>query len=109
MCAIVFQSKSSHFKEFKVHVAFFHDLMAYNAIDSGQVDLQTQQGYSKYGPVAFTSLINEFKTHRCGFDFYYWYKFVQSVIMMIDDVSFPVASIIIPSKYSSIFSYKMFM
>ena len=44
-------------------------LMAYDAIDSGQVDQQTQQGYSKYGPVALTRLINEFKTHQCAFNF----------------------------------------
>jgi hypothetical protein len=52
--------------------------MAYCAIDSGQVDQQTQQGFSKYGPVALTQLINEFKTHRCAFDF--GYKFVWSVM-----------------------------
>ena len=53
-------------------------LMAYDAIDSGQVDQQTQQGYSKYGPVALTRLINEFKTHQCAFDFDN--KFVWSVM-----------------------------
>jgi len=53
-------------------------LMAYHAIDSGQVDQQTQQGYSKYGPVALTRLINEFKTHQCAFHFDY--KFVRSVM-----------------------------
>ena len=53
-------------------------LMAYHAIDFSQVDQQTQQGYSKYGPVALTRLINEFKTHRCAFDFDY--KFVRSVM-----------------------------
>jgi len=53
-------------------------LMVYHdAIVSVQVDQQTQQGYSKYGPVALTRLINEFKRHRCAFDFDY--KFVQSV------------------------------
>jgi hypothetical protein len=31
------------------------------------------------------------------------------VIMMIDDVAFPVASILIPSTYSSILSYELFM
>ena len=53
-------------------------LMAYHAIDFSQVDQQTQQGYSKYGPVALTRLINEFKTHRCAFDFDY--KFIWSVM-----------------------------
>jgi len=50
----------------------------HDAIVSVQVDQQTQQGYSKYGPVALTRLINEFKTHRCAFDFDY--KFIWSVM-----------------------------
>ena len=52
-----------------------------------------KQGYSKYGPVALTRLINEFKTHRCAFDFDY--KFVRSV--MIDGLECPVASILLPT------------
>ena len=46
-------------KKSKFMWLFCHEHMAYDAFDSGQVDLQTQQGYSKYGPVAFTSLIND--------------------------------------------------
>ena len=54
--AIVFQSRSSQFEEYE----------SSHVIHSGQVE-QTQQGYTKYGPVAFTWLINEIKTHLCAF------------------------------------------
>ena len=47
-------------------------------IDSGWVDQHTQQGYSKFGPVTLTWLIDEFKTHRCAFDYYC--KFVRGVM-----------------------------
>jgi hypothetical protein len=43
--------------------------MAYDAIDSGQVVAQTCHECLKYGPVAVDKLINNFKTHRCAFDF----------------------------------------
>ena len=46
-------------------------LMAYHAIDSGQVDAQTQHNCLKYGPVAVDKLIHKVKTHRCAFDFDY--------------------------------------
>jgi hypothetical protein len=46
-------------------------LMAYHAVDSGQVDEQTQNDCLKYGPVAVEKLIYNFKTHRCAFDFDY--------------------------------------
>ena len=80
-CAIVFQSKSSQLEHESLHgVLISTTIMAsYDAIiDSGWVDQQTQQGYSKYGLVALTWLIDEFKTHRCAFDFDY--KFVRGVM-----------------------------
>jgi hypothetical protein len=49
--------------------------MAYHAIDSGQVDAQSRHDCLKYGPVAVDKLINNFKTHRCAFDFDY--KFIM--------------------------------
>ena len=50
-------------------------LMAYHAVDTGQVDRQTRQhDCLKFGPVAVDKLINNFKTHRCAFDFDY--KFI---------------------------------
>ena len=52
-------------------------LMAYHAIDTQQVDKQTQSDCTTYGPVALTKLIGLFKTHRCAFDFDY--KFIMSV------------------------------
>ena len=52
-------------------------LMAYHAIDTQQVDKQTQSDCTTHGPVALTKLIGQFKTHRCAFDFDY--KFVMSV------------------------------
>ncbi|KAI2509347.1 hypothetical protein MHU86_5100 [Fragilaria crotonensis] len=53
-------------------------LMAYHAIDSGQVDAQTRHDCLKYGPVAVDKLINNFKTHRCAFDFDY--KFIMEAM-----------------------------
>ena len=51
-------------------------MMAYHAVDTGQVDPQTQQDWLKFGPVAVDKLINNFKTHpRCAFDFDY--KFIM--------------------------------
>jgi hypothetical protein len=50
-------------------------LMAYHAIDSGQVDAQTHHDCLKYGPVAVDKLTNNFKTHRCALDFDY--KFIM--------------------------------
>jgi hypothetical protein len=44
-------------------------LIAYHAIDSGQVSAEIQQDCSKYGPVALEKLLREFKTHRCVMDF----------------------------------------
>ena len=44
-------------------------LMAYYAVDTGQVDQQTQHECTKHGPVALDKLIGNFKTHRCAFDF----------------------------------------
>ena len=43
--------------------------MAYHAIDTHQVDDQTQHDCETHGPVALTKLIGQFKTHRCAFDF----------------------------------------
>ena len=77
VCAIVvFQSKLSQFEEYESS----HGVLVSTYWLSGQVDQETQQeGYSKYGPpVASTRLINEFKTHRCAFDFDC--KFVRSVM-----------------------------
>ena len=51
-------------------------LMAYHAIDTKQVDEQTQHDSKMHGPVALTKVIGEFKTHRCAFDFDH--KFVMS-------------------------------
>jgi hypothetical protein len=51
-------------------------LVAYHAIDTGQVNEATQVACSKYGPVAMEKLIGQFKTHRCAMDFDY--KFVMS-------------------------------
>jgi hypothetical protein len=50
-------------------------LMAYHAIDTLQVDEQTQHDCTTHGPVALTKLIGQFKTHRCAFDFDY--KFIM--------------------------------
>jgi hypothetical protein len=50
-------------------------LMAYHAIDTHQVDEQTQHDCTTHGPVALTKLIGQFKTHRCAFDFDY--KFIM--------------------------------
>lgn len=44
-------------------------LMVYYAVDTGQVDQQTQHECTKHGPVALDKLIGNFKTHRCAFDF----------------------------------------
>jgi hypothetical protein len=52
-------------------------LMAYHAIDTHQVDQQTQIDCTEYGPVAVMKLIGDFKTHRSAFDFDY--KFVMSI------------------------------
>ncbi|KAI2513328.1 hypothetical protein MHU86_1099 [Fragilaria crotonensis] len=51
-------------------------MMAYHAIDTKQVDEQTQHHGKMHGPVALTKVIGEFKTHRCAFDFDH--KFVMS-------------------------------
>ena len=48
-------------------------LMAYHAVDTGQVDLLTQHDCSKYGPVAIDKLIGNFKTRRCAFDCNYMF------------------------------------
>ncbi len=51
-------------------------LIAYHhAVDTGQVDPQTHNDCLKFGPVAVDKLINNFKTHRCAFDFDY--KFIM--------------------------------
>jgi hypothetical protein len=50
-------------------------MMAYHAVDTGQVDPQTHNDCLKFGPVAVDKLINNFKTHRCAFDFDY--KFIM--------------------------------
>ena len=52
-------------------------LMAYHAVDTGQVDRQTQHDCLKFGPVAVDKLINNFKTHHCAFGFDY--KFIMEV------------------------------
>ena len=51
-------------------------LLAYHAINSGQVSAEIQQDCSKYGPVALEKLLREFKTHRCVMDFDF--KFVMN-------------------------------
>ena len=51
-------------------------MMAYYAIDTQQVDEQTQHDCAIFGPVALTKLIGDFKTHRCVFDFDY--RFIMS-------------------------------
>ena len=51
-------------------------LIAYHAVDSGQVSAETQQDCSNYGPVALEKLLGQFKAHRCAMDFDY--KFVMS-------------------------------
>ena len=51
-------------------------LIAYHAIDSGQLSAETQQDCTKYGPVALEKLLGQFRTHRCAMDFDY--KFVMS-------------------------------
>jgi hypothetical protein len=51
-------------------------MMAYHAIDTKQVDEQTQHDCKMHGPVALTKVIGEFKTHCCAFDFDH--KFVMS-------------------------------
>jgi hypothetical protein len=51
-------------------------LLAYHAIDSGQVSAEIQQDCAKYGPVALEKLLREFKTHRCVMDFDF--KFVMN-------------------------------
>jgi hypothetical protein len=44
-------------------------LLAYHAIDIGQVSAEVQQDCSKYGPVALEKLLQEFRTHRYVMDF----------------------------------------
>ena len=46
-------------------------LMAYHAIDTKQVDEETQHDCATHGPVALTKMIGRFKTHRNAFDFDY--------------------------------------
>ena len=50
-------------------------LMAYHAIDSGQVDDQTQHDCKMYGPVAVDKVIQNFKTLRSALNFDY--KFIM--------------------------------
>jgi hypothetical protein len=51
--------------------------MAYHAINTQQVNEQTQSDFTTRGPVALTKIIGQFKTHRCTFDFDF--KVVMSV------------------------------
>jgi hypothetical protein len=51
-------------------------LLAYHAIDRGQVSAEVQQDCSMYGPVALEKLLWEFRTHRCVMDFDF--KFVMN-------------------------------
>ncbi|KAI2513790.1 hypothetical protein MHU86_573 [Fragilaria crotonensis] len=51
-------------------------LIAYHAIDSGQVGAEIQQDCSKYGPVGLEKLLAKFRTHRCAMDFDF--KFVMN-------------------------------
>ena len=51
-------------------------LVAYHAIDSGQVSAGIQQDCSKYGPVGLEKLLGKFRTHRCAMDFDF--KFVMN-------------------------------
>jgi hypothetical protein len=53
-------------------------LLAYHALDNHQVDVETQEDCSKYGPVAVSKLIQSFKTHRCAMDFDH--RFVMNVV-----------------------------
>jgi hypothetical protein len=50
-------------------------MMAYHAVDTDQVDDQTQHDCKAHGPVALAKLIAEVKTHRCAFNFDH--KFVK--------------------------------
>ena len=43
-------------------------LIAYHAIDSGQVNTIHSQS-DRHGPVAVEELIGKFRTHRCNMDF----------------------------------------
>jgi hypothetical protein len=54
-------------------------LLAYHAIDSGNVDKNTQEDCAKYGPVALEKLVSDFKTHRCALDFAY--RFIRAVVV----------------------------
>ena len=51
-------------------------LVAYHAIDTGQVSSEIQQDCSKYGPVGLEKLLAKFRTHRCVMDFDF--KFVMN-------------------------------
>jgi hypothetical protein len=51
-------------------------LVAYHAIDSGQVSAEIQQDCSKYGPVGLEKLLGKFRNHRCAMDFDF--KFVMN-------------------------------
>jgi hypothetical protein len=51
-------------------------LIAYHALDSGQLSAEMQDDCLKYGPVAVLKLIQSFKTHRCAMDFDF--KFVMN-------------------------------
>ena len=51
-------------------------LIAYHAIDSGQVNIIHSQS-DRHGPVVVEKLIGKFRTHRCTMDFDF--KFVISI------------------------------
>ena len=51
-------------------------MMAYHAIDTRQLDAQTQHYCTTHGTVALTKVIGNFKTHRYEFDFDH--KFIKN-------------------------------
>jgi hypothetical protein len=53
-------------------------LIAYHAVDTGQVSPDIQQDCAKYGPIALEKLVGWFRTHRCAMDFAF--KFVMAVV-----------------------------
>ena len=57
-------------------------LIAYHALDSGQLSTEMQDDCLKYGPVAVSKLIQSFKTHRCAMDFDF--KFVMNELNAVD-------------------------
>ena len=65
-------------------------LMAYHAINTHQVDKQTQHNCTTHGPVALTKLIKgQFKTHRCAFNFDFkfimgaWWSQLSSLCVLV--------------------------